>query len=178
MGAFARRGRSALVAAGIGGAAPDLPAIALELRALWFGGHTPTEIYRDLYFSPAWQAVLAPGHSFLVWGVVLAAALWARRPSIQAGATAGLLHLACDLPLHAAAPHRHFWPASDWRFASPVSSWHPEHFGQLIQPLELAMVVALGLWVYRQVPRPGVLASVAGLWLAFGTQAGIYLALP
>lgn len=91
MGAFARHRRSALIAAGVGGAAPDLPTIALELWAIVVGGHTPSEIYRDLYFSPIWQAVLAPGHSLLVWGMVLGAARWGRSPPIQAGATAGLL---------------------------------------------------------------------------------------
>lgn len=178
MAAYAPRGQRILAAAGAGGALPDLPAIALELWAVAVGGHTPAEIYRGLYFSPTWQAILAPWHSFPVWAAALGAARWRRSPTLQAGAMAGLLHLACDLPLHAAAPHRHLWPLSDWRFTSPVSSWHPDHFGHLVQPLELVVAIGLGLLVYRRANRHPVRLAVIGLWLVFGIQTGIYWLLP
>lgn len=178
MGAFARHRRSALIAAGVGGAAPDLPTIALELWELWSAATLPARstgtCISPQFGKPSWPRGTRSWSGGWSWARLGGAEVLPYRPVPRRAS----FHLACDLPLHAGAPHRHFWPLSDWRFASPVSSWHPNHVGQLIQALELALAVALGLWVYRQAPRPAVLASVAVLWLAFGVQATIYLALP
>lgn len=178
MGAYSGRGRRLVLGAGVGGALPDLPAIGLELWAITARGHSPVDVYRELYFSPAWQSALAPWHSFLLWAALLGVGRTGGFPFLQAVSGSALLHLAVDLPLHAVAPHRHFWPVSDWRFHSPVSSWHPEHYGLLIQPLELALAGALGLYLVRYAPRPIPFLPVVGLWFAWVVQSVIYLTLP
>lgn len=121
-------------------------------RVLWahyVQGATPGEIFRTLYFSDTWQAMFASWHSFPVWGVVAAAAWWLRRPALSAFAASGLLHLAMDFPVHADDPHRHVWPLSGWRFYSPVSYWNPAHHGDVLVPLETALILYLLAFLMR-----------------------------
>src|SRR4051812_1136161 len=115
------------LAALAGALPPDLPAILLCAWALRVQGRSPGEVFGSLYWSPTWQAVFAPTHAFPVWGAALTAALALRSPALVAFAASGLLHLACDFPLHVTDAHRQFWPLSDWRFRSLVSYWDPAH---------------------------------------------------
>lgn len=178
MAVFGRRGAAMRTgAAAFGGVLPDLPAIALELWATLVGGHSPTEIYRDLYFSDAWQGVLAPSHSFFVWGAVLAIALLAHRPLIQVSAAAALLHLVCDFPVHGDDAHRHFWPLSDWRFQSPISYWHPERYGYIVAPVEFAVLLGLVVFLFRRHRSRRMLVLLAALVLGYAAQMAIYATL-
>ncbi len=77
------------------------------------------------------------------------------------------LHVPADLLLHHDDGHRHLFPASDWRFMSPVSYWDPRHYGDIVAPLEaLAVAVALVMLLRRYDGR----AARAAL----GTMAGAY----
>jgi hypothetical protein len=106
------------VAAALGGLLPDLPAILMVLWASRVQGYGPGMIFGTLYFSPSWQALLAPWHSVPLWALVLAAGFYLRSPVLKAFAGSGLLHQACDFPVRADDPHRHFWPLSAWWFHS------------------------------------------------------------
>jgi hypothetical protein len=64
-------------------------------------------------------------------------------------ATAGLLSVIEDLLLHHEDAHAHFWPFSDYRFASPVSYWNPAYYGQIASTLELLLVSAASFWTWR-----------------------------
>lgn len=135
------------VAAAIGGLMPDLPAILMVVWALRVAGDTPAHVFGTLYFSEGWQAILGPTHSFPLWGAALIVALWLRSATAQAFFASGLFHSICDFFLHHDDPHRHFWPLSDWRFASPVSYWDPAHYGDVFQFLELGMVMTAILYL-------------------------------
>jgi hypothetical protein len=74
-----------------------------------------------------------------------------------------LLHVFGDLPLHHDDAHRHFFPFSDWRFASPVSYWDPAHHGQWASLVEVSCVIAASGYLYwrSKVLRPWVVASLS-----------------
>ena len=84
------------------------------------------------------------------------------------------VHALFDLLVHREDGHRHLWPLSDWRFMSPVSYWDPEYGGALGSLLEVVLVAAASVVLWRRHPqRPvrGVLlvfngASLLG-WLRF-----------
>src|SRR3954454_5886010 len=86
------------VAAALGGLLPDVPAILMVLWASRVEGYGPGMIFGTLYFSPSWQALLAPWHSVPLWALVLAAGFHLRSPPTKAFAGSGLPHQACDLP--------------------------------------------------------------------------------
>jgi hypothetical protein len=171
MAVFGRRGaRMRTSVAALGAVLPDLPAIGTVLWARWIDGRTPTEIYRNLYFSDPWQAFFAPWHSFFVWTGVLMVGLIGRWTLIQVLAAAALLHLVCDFPIHADDAHRHLWPLSDWRFRSPISYWNPAHHGDIVQPVELALAFGLIIFLFlRHRSRP-MLVVLATLVLAYAAQ--------
>ncbi len=65
-----------------------------------------------------------------------------------------------DLPVHHDDGHRHFFPLSDWRFASPVSYWDPEHYGRIVGTAEAVFVVAGAGWLVGTArPRPAKVAA-------------------
>ena len=116
-----------------------------------------------LYWSDSWQAILAPTHAFPIWGAALAVALALRSPVLVAFAASGLLHRACDSPVHATDAHRQFWPLTDWRFRSPVSYWDPAHYGDIVGPLEAALAIGLTVLMpirYRSLPARAALVTV------------------
>jgi hypothetical protein len=164
------------LAAFAGGLLPDIPAFLLVgLAAL--RGRGAADIFGADYFSPAWQAVMAPFHSVPLWAAALA--LGWRSPLAHAFAASGLLHQALDFPFHHDDPHRHFWPLTDWRFASPLSYWDPAHGGAWVQPMELLVGLAVLVWLWPRWPgRPAraFLVLSALLYTAQAVAAAVYLA--
>ena len=136
------------VAALCGSLAPDL---SLYVMAGWsiFIADIPAEtVFRQLYYSPEWQGIFAIDNSFVLWGIALAVALWARATTVAVFCGAALLHLAFDFPLHNHDARMHFWPLTDWVFISPLSYWDSRHYGGVIGPLEiiLSLVACIVLW--------------------------------
>ena len=128
---------------------PDLP---IFLFFFWYTlvKQTPQRIiWRELYFRPDWQAFFNPFHSLPLWtGFVLICAL-SQKPREALFGMAGLLSVIEDLLLHHEDAHAHFWPFSDYRFASPVSYWNPAHYGQIASTLELLLVTGASFWTWR-----------------------------
>ena len=98
-----------------------------------------------------------------LWGAALALGLWLARDWIIAFAGAGLLHLLTDLPLHHNDGHPHFWPLTDWVYASPISYWDYAHHGAVVGPIE--GLVSLGLCVllwrrFKGWPARGAIAAI------------------
>jgi hypothetical protein len=147
----------------------------MVLWARWVDGRARSEIFRTLYFSDAWQAALAPWHSVPLWGAVLALGFATRSGVVRAFAAAGLLHMACDLPLHVDDGHRHFWPLSDWRFRSPVSYWDGRHYGDLFEPLEFALTIGLVAFLAYRHPSPWVRGALGVLALGYVAQRAMFL---
>ena len=175
LAAFGRPGRRRVTAAAVaGGLAPDLSLYLMAGVSIWVMGIPARTVFRELYYSDAWQAVFAVDNSFPVWGLLLAIGLWRGWPALRAFAGAGLLHLAFDLPLHTHDARRHFWPLSDWRFESPVSYWDRAAHAGIVAPLELgasALLTGVILWRFRSAAvRIGALLllamemSASGVW--------------
>lgn len=132
-----------LVAALVGGLAPDLPMFALVLWSTRVLDVPEHEVFSKLFFSENWQAVFAVDHSFFIWGGLLALAIWLKHVTLRAFAGAGLLHALADLLTHHDDARRQFWPVSDWVFRSPVSYWDARFYGNVFGMFEVALVVTL-----------------------------------
>ena len=132
-----------LVAAMLGGLAPDVPMFALVLSSTRLAGIPQHEVFGTLFYSDSWQAVFAVDHSFFVWGLLLALGQWRRYLILTAFAGAGFLHAATDFVTHHDDARRQFWPVSDWVFRSPVSYWDPNYYGGIIGVFEVGLAGAL-----------------------------------
>ncbi len=172
---FGRQGdRNRTAAAVSGSLLPDMGSFAIVLKARLVDGYSSTEIYRDLYYSDVWQAFLAPWHSFFLWAGVLAVGILGRWPAVLCLAASALLASLTDLPLHSERTQIHSWPLSDWRFESPVSYWHPEHYGQIVQPIEFALAVGLTFFVFERHRSNLTIISLVALWLVYVAQFASY----
>ena len=112
-------------------------------------GWSGPETWNVHYWTEPWQTFGAISNSFVIWALILALAFWRRTPLLLVAATAALIHIAFDFPLHGDDAHRHFWPITDWRFFSPVSYWDPEANGLLGGMIETVATFAalIVLWV-------------------------------
>ena len=142
-------------------------------------------IWREAYYEPFWQNIFAVGNSIPIALLVIAIAAWVghRRPDWQpltVGiiflSASAILHSLGDLPVHADDGHRHFWPLSNFRFASPISYWDPDHHGGIVALIEflLVMVASLRVWqLLRSRWLKGFLiANNSLMWVVY---AGFYL---
>ncbi len=169
--------RNTTLAALAGGFAPDFSLYAMAMVSMWVLGIEPNVVFGQLYYSDAWQQVFAIDNSFVFWGAGLCVALWAGSKVWTAFAGAGLLHLIFDFPLHTHDARMHFWPITDWKFISPFSYWDGRAHADTIGIFVLALVVVLGLVVFRRYKSWGVRlfaslmvafeAASSGLWRLF-----------
>lgn len=162
--AFARKGDQRVIWAAFTGALlPDLSLYLMAGVSLGIMGIPAETVFRDLYYSDAWQTVFAIDNSFLLWGALLALALWRKSAWGIALTGAALLHLALDFPLHHNDGRPHFWPVSWWIFESPLSYWDVRHGAVWVAPVELALALAaaVALWLRR----PGWIISLFTLAL-------------
>lgn len=161
LAAFGKPGRPRVTAAALAGALlPDLSLYAMTAGALALG-HSPRRIFDEFYFSDAWQSVFRIDNSVPLWLVVLGLGLWLRRGWVVALAGAALLHIASDLPLHHDDGRAHFWPFTDWVFASPFSYWDARRGAGWIAPLEVLLVLGLAIWCWRRFAGWPVRAVIA-----------------
>ncbi len=146
---FRKEKRERHVIAIISGALlPDMPMVIFYL---WerLSGVSERVIWRHDYFGPGWQAVFDAFHSFPLLILAWFAARWAGMSSLTALFASMVLHSCFDFPLHHSDAHRHFFPLTDWRFASPVSYWDPAWHGRTAGSVELIVVLAGGAWLLR-----------------------------
>ena len=151
LAAFGKPERYAVTAAAIAGAL--IPDLSLYLMAGWellIQGTDPEIVFGQMYFSESWQAVFRIDNSFVIWGLLLVAGIMARSAVLFALCGAALLHLALDFPLHNDDARAHFWPLTNWEFISPVSYWDPNHYGHIVGPVEVLLVVAASIYAWRR----------------------------
>ncbi len=175
---FSRKDTPRVTAASAAGALmPDVSLYVMAGVSLFILQIAPEIVFGQLYFSQNWQTVFAIDNSFLLWGLVLAFAIWWKAQAGIALSGAGLLHLALDFPLHHDDGRPHFWPASDWVFESPVSYWDKAHHALWVQPLEALLVLICVIVLFRRFQRwpmravalvlLGTELMVARSWLLF-----------
>lgn len=142
--------RAVTTGALLGGFIPDFSLYFAFLWSTLVLGRSPGQFFGEDYFSAPLQAVFAVDNSVFVWGALLAVALWAKRPVLVAFAGAALLHIALDFPLHHDDGRPHFWPLTDWVYASPVSYWDTNHHAGVFAPLEAALCGILLVILWRR----------------------------
>lgn len=137
-------------------------------------------IWGEMYFSTYWQEIGAITNSIplfilmAVLGLLLGGRLWTKSHKVQPGKNLGyvllflslaaLTHCLTDLPLHVDDGHAHFWPFTDWIFASPVSYWDANHYAHFWQPVEIAIALVCVLTIWRKFSSIWVrLAAITGL---------------
>jgi len=154
------------VAAFAGALIPDLSLYLLAGTHLLILNTDPQVVFGQMYFSDAWQSIFRVDNSFVLWGAGLALAFVVRAPWAIALCGAALLHLALDFPLHHNDGRAHFWPLSNWVFASPVSYWDRSHYGGIVGPIEIGAALVLCLLLWRRFKRWGMRALILVLGLA------------
>ena len=106
---FGRPPQTVTLAAAFAGAMiPDLSLYLMAGISLFVLGIPPSTVFNELYFSTAWQTVFAIDNSFVLWGLLMVAALWRKVPWAVALTGAALLHLCFDFPLHHDDGRPHF----------------------------------------------------------------------
>ena len=173
--AFSRADRKrSLTAALLGALAPDISLYLMVAVSIFAMGVPAETVFREYYYSDAWQAVFAVDNSFIVWGALLGVAFWRKWPLIGVFAAAGLLHLALDFPLHTHDARQHFWPVTDWVFHSPVSYWDRSAHAGIVGPVEFALSLVSALILLWRFAHPGIRVLVL-VFLAMETlSSGIW----
>ncbi|MEM6310198.1 MAG: cobalamin biosynthesis protein CobQ [Pseudomonadota bacterium] len=139
---------------------PDLSLYLLAGTSLFLLQIPPQRVFDELYFSEAWQSIFAIDNSFLIWGLILAIALFWKRLAWVAFAGAGLVHIVTDFAMHNDDARPHFWPLSDWVFESPFSYWDSDHNAAMLAPFTL-LAVLISAWVlWKRWPNWGVRIAV------------------
>ncbi len=165
--AFGKAGRPAVTAAALAGAL--IPDLSLYLMAGWHLlvlGTSPDVVFGQLYFSDTWQSIFRIDNSIILWGIALAIGGMMRSPVVIALCGAALLHLGLDFLFHNDDGRAHFWPLSNWIFQSPVSYWDPDHYGNLVGALEVALSLLCCGILWRRFQR----LLMRGLIVALGAM--------
>ena len=176
MAAFAKRDQPKVTAAALAGALiPDLSLYRVAGVSLFVLQIDPNVVFGELYFSDAWQAVFRVDNSFVVWGVLLAIALWRRAVWGIALTGAALLHIGLDFPLHHDDGRAHFWPLTSWIFESPVSYWDLGHHARIVAPIEITLSLLFCLVLFRRLRSVWERALVVSLGLVEVAPGFIWL---
>ena len=131
--------KGSLIAAVLGAFIPDLSLYTMVGVSLFVLGVPAQTVFREYYYSDAWQSVFAVDNSFILWGLLLGFALWRGWRLVVVFASSALLHLALDFPLHTHDARPHFWPVSDWVFYGPVSYWDSRAHAGIVRPIEVGL---------------------------------------
>lgn len=173
--AFARpQHKGTFLAALIGSALPDLSLYLMVAWSIWMMDVPAQVVFREYYYSDTWQSVFAVDNSFVLWGILLAIALWRRWHIVVAVSGAALLHIALDFPLHTHDARQHLWPISDWVFHSPYSYWDSRAGANIIGPVELGLTLVLALVIFARFRSLAVRATVALLVVFEVLSSGIW----
>ncbi len=132
-----------------GAVAPDLSMVFLYGYERLVRGTPERVIWSTRYFDPDWQLVVDLFNSFPLIGLGALIAWRLRSTAWLAFFASMALHCVTDLLVHREDAHAHFFPLSSWRFISPVSYWDPRHYGWLVGPLELLLIVGGATALFR-----------------------------
>jgi len=163
-------GNSSVSAIALGAVLPDIPIWVFYVYARVFRRLSGESLWKHAYHDPRWHGFFDAAHSFplILLGAGIAAAFdssWWFWLFLSMG-----LHALCDLPLHHDDAHRHFFPLSNWRFASPVSYWDARYHGAIASRLEVFAVLmgCIILWQRQSSPvMHWLIASIAGMYVLF-----------
>ncbi|MEO0617813.1 MAG: cobalamin biosynthesis protein CobQ [Pseudomonadota bacterium] len=152
-----------------------LPDLSIYVLFAWskYAGIAERQVWDVIYWQEPWQTLSAISNSVPLWGLILAIGMLVARSRRAVGtvivvmAIAALLHLALDFPFHHDDAHKHFWPLTDWRFASPLSYWDPAHHGRSVALAEVALAVGCVVVLWRRIVSWPVRAILVGALMAY-----------
>lgn len=173
--AFSKKDRKgSLSAALLGALAPDVSLYAMVGVSIFILGVPAQTVFREYYYSDAWQSVFAVDNSFILWGALLGVALWRSWRLVAIFAASALLHLALDFPLHTHDARQHFWPLSDWAYNSPFSYWDSRAHAGIVGPIEGGLSILFSAILFRRFADWRIRALVLVLLLAEIFSSGIW----
>lgn len=146
---------------------PDLPMFVFYAWQHLVAGRTEVQIWAQTYYEPGWQNAFDLFNSIPLIALLGGIGVVLRRPWVQALALSMLLHCLFDLALHNDDAHRHFFPFSDWRFASPVSYWDPRFYGHYFLAVESSIVLGAALAILRARRERWLRGTALALALAY-----------
>ena len=129
---------------------PDLTMFGFFLL-LKISGIPDAQIWREEYYRPFWQTTFDIFNSIPLALLGMGLMFYLQRTGIALLFISILLHCLEDLPLHHDDGHRHFWPLSNFRYQSPVSYWDPNHYGGIVAPIEIVLVLIASVYVFKRV---------------------------
>ncbi|MEO0947869.1 MAG: hypothetical protein AAFY11_06955 [Cyanobacteria bacterium J06641_5] len=133
----------------LGAIAPDLPIFIFYAVSKAIYRLPEAQIWREAYYEPGWQFVVAIGHSMPLAGLGLLLSLWFRWDIGIIFCISLICHSLLDLPVHHDDAHRHFFPLSDFRFESPFSYWDVSRYARWVAGFEILSVLAVTPWVLQ-----------------------------
>jgi len=140
----------------VGSLIPDLAIFLWAPYQSIINGVSGEEMWRELYFAPPMQNLIAWFNSVPIYAALALAGFIARKTvagkMLLFFALAALIHMATDLPVHADDAYRHFWPLTDWRFYSPLSYWDVDHHARWVSLFEIALAVGCIPLLWRRFP--------------------------
>ncbi|MFQ5543929.1 MAG: hypothetical protein ACE5FY_06210 [Nitrospiria bacterium] len=155
----------------IGAILPDLPMVFFYFYEKVILKMPEQKIWSDLYFDPDWQIFF---DFFNALPILLLALLLATRSAgrkwLVPFFSSMIFHVFFDLPLHNDDAHGHFFPLSDWHFHSPVSYWDPAHYGQIVAPIEVLLVLIGSFVLFRRYPSlwvKSLVGAVGAVYLSY-----------
>lgn len=170
--ALGRRDRAGIILPVVVGAfLPDLPIFMLYFVEKVIRNTPERVIWRETYFSDFWQNWIDVLHSFPLDLMGLGVTLWVKSQWGMLFFSSMFLHALADFPVHHDDGHRHFFPFSNWRFASPVSYWDPRHYGQIVAPIEIISVIVGCIYLARTYKSRGARIAIASLGILY---AGVF----
>ncbi len=159
----------------LGSIIPDAAIYLWAPYQYFLNGVSGEQMWRELYFAPPMQNLIAYFNSIPVYGALALLGYFMRAKGwgklLLFFALAALIHMATDLPVHNHDAYRHFWPFSDWRFISPLSYYETQHHAGWVSTIEalIALISIIVLW--RRFPKLWVKLTLAILVV-------FYLSLP
>jgi len=168
------RPRESVAPIALGALLPDLPMFFFYVVERVALGQSEGVIWGERYFDVGWQAFFDLFNSLPLIFVLGAAGWMLGSRSVRLLALSMALHVAFDLPFHHDDGHRHFFPFSMWRYASPLSYWDPAHHGLILAPAEALLVLFGSAVLWRRHPSRrgrlwvGGVAAIYVAYLAFG----------
>lgn len=149
---------------------PDLAVFLWYPYQKLVNGVADREIWRELYFEPPMQNLIAWFNSIPIFvalaviGYIARAKRWGTL--LLVFSLAALIHISTDMPVHAEDAYRHLWPLSDWRFHSPFSYWDHNHHAGWVNKIDIALAVGSAAVLWQRFPTRWVKITLS-ITLAF-----------
>ena len=133
----------------IGAVLPDIPIFVFFIVESIIRKTPEGELWDTLYFTESWQNFFDIFNSVPFILILLGIGYYllnSERVTVLAWSL--LIHCAFDFLTHHDDGHHHFFPLSDYVFASPVSYWDRNHYAGIVAPIERVVFLIASVYLY------------------------------